>query len=701
MIGGWALFTKTLLTDLDPSEGEDRRRWTRCRPSSPYVEKGLAPVLLAQPSYLWGYVGVSTIFDKVVLKKDVPAHIPMDLVRVTKDNLGDVGAPAQGSGASPTSTRGVPRAGEVDGSDDRADWRSRFGGITKRFPGVRRARGRQLRRRARARATRCAARTARARARSERSSPASTRPTPGEMLDRRAAGALRQPARRARRRRRHGAPGARVLRQPVGGREPLPRRAAARGGFVDRGAMRRARASSARRDRRDASTCDARSARSRVAEQQMVQIAAAVGGGARVIVFDEPTSSLVAARGGRALRADRTAARARRRRASTSRTAWPEIFRLCDTDHRAARRPARRHAADARRSTSATLVQMMIGRPLEEYFPRTCRRRRRGAAARRRAVGAGQVQRRLLHAARRRGLGLAGLVGAGRSEIAQALFGLDRRGDRARSRVARQAGRASRDAGDAMAPGIGLVPEDRKRQGLVLSHERAAQHVARRSCAALARCRLDPRRRERALARTLLRPAARARAEPRRDRRPGLSGGNQQKIVLAKWLAARCAILILDEPTRGVDVGAKAEIHALHRRAGGARARRCCSSRASCPSCISAVDADPRAARRPHGGRAAPRRRPGCPDAPDGRPRRRAKRARCFGTVIWRRDRSHSHGILHERGHQESGVFRKEFPGRLNIVSRILKVFTRTPSADTVRPVTDKRFKETKSGRDH
>ena len=88
MIGGWPLFTQSLLTDLDPAKIEDRRRSTRCRRELAYVEKGLVPVLLAQSVYLWGYVGVQTIVDKVHYKKDVPQIIPMELVRVTKDNLG-------------------------------------------------------------------------------------------------------------------------------------------------------------------------------------------------------------------------------------------------------------------------------------------------------------------------------------------------------------------------------------------------------------------------------------------------------------------------------------------------------------------------------------------------------------------------------------------------------------------------------------
>ena len=87
MIGGWPLFTQTLLKDLDPAKVKIVA--VDGLPAElAYVDKGLAPVLLAQPTYQWGYIGVQRIFDKVQLKQDVPQIIPMDLVRVTKDNLG-------------------------------------------------------------------------------------------------------------------------------------------------------------------------------------------------------------------------------------------------------------------------------------------------------------------------------------------------------------------------------------------------------------------------------------------------------------------------------------------------------------------------------------------------------------------------------------------------------------------------------------
>jgi ribose transport system substrate-binding protein len=88
MIGGWALWTKTLLTDLDPKKVKVVS--IDGLPSElPYVDQGIAPVIFAQPTYDWGHVSVKTIFDHVYSHQNVPEHVQMDLVRVSKDNLGD------------------------------------------------------------------------------------------------------------------------------------------------------------------------------------------------------------------------------------------------------------------------------------------------------------------------------------------------------------------------------------------------------------------------------------------------------------------------------------------------------------------------------------------------------------------------------------------------------------------------------------
>jgi ABC-type sugar transport system ATPase subunit len=295
-----------------------------------------------------------------------------------------------------------------------------------------------------------------------------------------------------------------------------------------------------------------------VGQQQLLQIASAVGSGARIIVFDEPTSSLSQHE------AERLYALIGRLKTQGVTSIYvshrmEEIFRLCDAitvlrdGRHVATRP--RDALDV-----TTLVEMMIGRRVEEYFPSHVAGQPGAEVLRVEGLSSPAGFRDVSFSLRTgEVLGFAGLVGAGRSEVARAVFGLD---PAATGRIfvnGRPA--AIRSPLEAMSLGIGLVPEDRKRQGLVLSMSAAANStlVVLRELARWAFIRHDS---ERQLAREYFN-RLRVRAAGPDAMAAGLSGGNQQKIVLAKWLAARCRILILDEPTRGVDVGAKAEIHAL------------------------------------------------------------------------------------------------------------------------------------------
>lgn len=295
-----------------------------------------------------------------------------------------------------------------------------------------------------------------------------------------------------------------------------------------------------------------------VGQQQLVQIAGALSAKARVIVFDEPTSSLTPHEAAglfeliRRLRAQGVTCIYVSHR-------MPEIFALCDglTVLRDGRHVA---TGPLKGVTEDDLVRMMIGRKVEAHAPAHLQAapgpellRVEGFGSPRRfadlsfTLRAGEV------------LGLAGLVGAGRTELAQALFGLD---PAARGRIFVQGREAAiRSPRDAMARGLGLVPEDRKRHGLVLSmrcRENATLPILER----LARFGIVRGGAERDLARTYF-EKLNVRAPDGEFPTAGLSGGNQQKIVLAKWLASQCKVLLLDEPTRGVDVGAKAEIHAL------------------------------------------------------------------------------------------------------------------------------------------
>ncbi len=295
-----------------------------------------------------------------------------------------------------------------------------------------------------------------------------------------------------------------------------------------------------------------------IGQQQVLQIAAAVSHGARAIVFDEPTSSL-SEHEARKLYDLIGRLRARGVTCLYVTHRMEEIFRLADTV--TVLRDGR-HVATRPRDTLDThaVVEMMIGRAIAAFFPE-----RRSAARSEPLLRLEHFSHAphfenvslTLHAGEV--LGVAGLIGAGRSELAQAIFGLDPaatgrlwvRGERATITSPR----------DAMKRGIGLVPEDRKRQGLVLSmagRGNLSLAVLDR-LSTLGFIRQDE---ERALARRSF-AELRVRAPSVDAPAAGLSGGTQQKIVLARWLAAECDILLLDEPTRGIDVGAKAQIHQI------------------------------------------------------------------------------------------------------------------------------------------
>ncbi len=293
-------------------------------------------------------------------------------------------------------------------------------------------------------------------------------------------------------------------------------------------------------------------------QQQLVQIAGALAGGARVIIFDEPTSSLSQVEARRLLALIKSLP-ARGITSIYVSHRIEEIFAICDTITvlRDGGVVGTRPAAGL---SEKQLVEMMIGRSFDAYFP--------GHAA-----AAGQAEILRVENLSSPGkfsevafsvkageiVGLAGLVGAGRTEIALALFGLD---PQATGKVfinGRQALITS--PGAAMRHGLGLVPEDRKRCGLVLGMT-ARENISLATLPRLASCGWIRRRREEEQAEAFFK-RLHVRAPGINTVAASLSGGNQQKLVIARWLAANCRLLIVDEPTRGVDVGAKAEIHGL------------------------------------------------------------------------------------------------------------------------------------------
>ena len=333
----------------------------------------------------------------------------------------------------------------------------------------------------------------------------------------------------------------------------LPRRA----GFVDRTALRqRARAMLATVGADiDPDTLIGTLSTGR---EQLVQIAAAVGTGAQIIVMDEPTSSLSAAETAELFRLIREL-KSRGLTLIYVSHRMEELFALCDNI--TVLRDGRHIATEAIPATTPTrVVTQMIGR---ELIAQTPAHLTRAPGAVRLSVqtlaSPGKFSDITLSVRAGEIVGLAGIVGAGRSEVVQALFGLDR----CVSGEIRVGGQSLPlcSVHHALASGVGLVPEDRKRQGLVLGLN-CRENTALASLPALSRFGWMRRTAERALAD---RYAKRLRLKtPSIDAiTAGLSGGNQQKIALAKWLARDCDVLLIDEPTRGVDVGAKAEIYQL------------------------------------------------------------------------------------------------------------------------------------------
>jgi ABC-type sugar transport system ATPase subunit len=288
-----------------------------------------------------------------------------------------------------------------------------------------------------------------------------------------------------------------------------------------------------------------------VAQKQLVQIVRALAFDPKVLALDEPTSSLSEGEVEvlfRILRDLKT-------RGVTLLFVSHRLKEIQSISDRATvmRDGERVATVDARTTPREELVRHMAGREVAVD---------RGATGR---VGDEVLSVRDLRGATfsvRRGevLGWFGLVGAGRTELARAIFGIDP----APGEISIQ-GRPARIASprDAIAHGIGLVPEDRKLQGLILKMP-IGQNISLSSLAKLSRWGAVSPARERALVQTYV-DKLRIRCAGSWQTASELSGGNQQKVVLSKWLETCPKVLILDEPTKGVDLAAKAELQAIVR----------------------------------------------------------------------------------------------------------------------------------------
>jgi ABC-type sugar transport system ATPase subunit len=304
-----------------------------------------------------------------------------------------------------------------------------------------------------------------------------------------------------------------------------------------------------------------------VAEQQMVEIAKALSLNARLVIMDEPTSALADTEVDALMR---IIAGLKERGLAVIYISHrlDEIFEICDriTVLRDGQNAGDLETAEA---SPELVVRMMVGRELQDLF--------------RKGEGVAETTKPILEV---RGLsrepaesdpsaialhnidlelrpgeivGLAGLVGSGRTELARAIFGADP-SDRGQILIDGEAVDV-RSPREAIRHGIGLVPEDRKAQALILDLT-VRENISLANLGRLTRLGLVRLGLERKLGREFI-DALRIRTPSLEQRVVNLSGGNQQKVVIAKWLALRPRVLIMDEPTRGIDIGAKAEVHGL------------------------------------------------------------------------------------------------------------------------------------------
>jgi rhamnose transport system ATP-binding protein len=320
-----------------------------------------------------------------------------------------------------------------------------------------------------------------------------------------------------------------------------------RGGLVSWRTLR-ARADAVLRDLDAGFAADLPAGRLSIAQKHVVQIARALTYESRVLILDEPTASLSQRECAELFRIVRKLRDAGRAVLFISHK-FEEIDELADR-YAVFRDGVSVSTGILKQTSRDELIRLMVGRPVEQLFPKL-------------ETSPGAELLRVEHLARagefedisftlRRGeiLGIYGLVGAGRTELAQALFG-----------VTRAHSGSIHLAPDARIAGTALVPEDRQAQGAILDFSVAA-NLALPNLATLAPRGWCSRAREYDLARQWIARLAIKTQGPAQVVR-SLSGGNQQKVVIAKWLARAPGVLILDEPTKGIDVGAKAAVHAV------------------------------------------------------------------------------------------------------------------------------------------
>jgi rhamnose transport system ATP-binding protein len=294
-----------------------------------------------------------------------------------------------------------------------------------------------------------------------------------------------------------------------------------------------------------------------IADQQIVEIVKALSINAQVIVMDEPTAALSSKE------VERLFSVARTLRDQNCAVVFvshrlDEVFALCQR-MTVMRDGATVGSDEIKNVSEAQIIKMMVGREVSELFPKQPPKLGEVVLKVENLASSGQFAGINFEVRKGEIFGLAGLVGSGRSEIVRAIFGVDQydTGSVSLNGVPLQKGSASK----AMAAGIALVPEDRRQQGLLMPYSIAKNTsitVLQKLIKNLIVKKKDEEQVGLKWAKTLqLKFASMDDAVER------LSGGNQQKVVLGKWLATEPAVLIVDEPTRGIDVGTKSEVHRL------------------------------------------------------------------------------------------------------------------------------------------
>ncbi len=294
-----------------------------------------------------------------------------------------------------------------------------------------------------------------------------------------------------------------------------------------------------------------------VAYKQLVEIGKAVSQNSRILIFDEPTAALTN-------RETENLFKLIKKLKAEGVSIIYISHRLEELQEIADRITVLRDGRyidtlDIHETDRAGLISLMVGRKLGVNFPRP-------------SAAGGEVLLEVnnlstegflkdINFKLRRGeiLGFGGLVGAGRTEVARALFGLDRM--ESGEVYIRGCKVENRSPAKAIENGIGLIPEDRKDQGVLLNLS-VRENIGYTFTKLITDWIFINRKKEKTLV-DEFRKKLSIKCSSAEQRAANLSGGNQQKVVLAKWLAGDCDVLIFDEPTRGIDVGAKQEIYNL------------------------------------------------------------------------------------------------------------------------------------------